>query len=53
MPWGKFTILSENKHCVKKIEVFQESISFNYRLRSEHWIVVEGIAKVEIKMKFF
>ena len=55
-PWGKFTILSKSKYWqVKKIEVCpQESISLQlHRLRSEHWIVVEGIAKVEINDEVF
>ena len=55
-PWGKFTLLTGNKNWqIKKIEVYpQESISLQlHRLRSEHWIVVEGIAKIEIENEEF
>ena len=55
-PWGKFTLLTGNKNWqIKKIEVYpQESISLQlHRLRSEHWIVVEGTAKIEIENEEF
>ena len=50
-PWGKFTTIEENKNWkVKKIEI-KSGASISLQLhehRSEHWIVVNGIANVEI-----
>ena len=50
-PWGNFKSISEgNSWQVKKLEINpQESISLQlHNHRSEHWIVVNGTAKVEI-----
>ena len=55
-PWGMFTLLSQNKNWqIKKIEVRpNESLSLQlHKFRSEHWIVIEGIAKVELNKKEF
>lgn len=49
-PWGKYEVLVDdaNNHKVKKITVFPgASLSLqSHRHRSEHWVVVKGIAKV-------
>jgi mannose-1-phosphate guanylyltransferase/mannose-6-phosphate isomerase len=48
-PWGKYEVLVEEKnHKVKKITVYPESrLSLqSHKHRSEHWIVVKGIAEV-------
>lgn len=49
-PWGKYEVLVENadSHQVKKITVFPgASLSLqSHQHRSEHWVVVKGIADV-------
>jgi len=53
-PWGSFTTLVEDENWkVKKIIVKPyQSLSLQmHKKRSEHWIVVEGRAKVEINNK--
>ena len=53
-PWGNYTSIVEGKNWkVKKIIVKpQQSISLQkHKFRSEHWIVVNGNAKVEIENK--
>ena len=54
-PWGNFITIEENENWkVKKIEINPGSrISLQlHKHRSEHWIVVSGIANVEIDDKF-
>ncbi|MFL0196624.1 mannose-1-phosphate guanylyltransferase/mannose-6-phosphate isomerase [Clostridium sp. WILCCON 0269] len=51
-PWGYYKVLEENKGSfkIKRIEVSQGN-KLSYQLhhhRSEHWIVVKGMAKVTI-----
>ena len=53
-PWGWFEVLSSSQfYKVKKIFVNPKaSLSLqSHKFRSEHWIVVEGIAKVTIDKK--
>lgn len=48
-PWGKYEVLIEDKnHKVKKITVYPgATLSLqSHKHRSEHWVVVRGIAKV-------
>jgi mannose-6-phosphate isomerase len=49
-PWGSFTILEEGKgYKIKRIEVkpnHRLSLQMHHH-RSEHWIVIAGIAKVQ------
>ncbi len=50
-PWGKYEVLIEKeRYKVKKIAVFPDSrLSLQSHLhRSEHWIVVRGVAKVHV-----
>ena len=50
-PWGSYTSISEGKNWqVKRIIVkSQESLSLQlHNFRTEHWIVVSGVALVEI-----
>ena len=50
-PWGSFQVLEEGlTYCVKKILVKPKGIlSLQSHLhRSEHWVVVQGIAEVTI-----
>lgn len=53
-PWGSFTILEESKdHKIKRIVVNPKhllSLQLHYH-RSEHWVVVQGTAKVTIGEK--
>lgn len=48
-PWGKYTILEENKNTkIKRIVVYpgaKLSLQMHHH-RSEHWIVVHGTAKI-------
>jgi mannose-6-phosphate isomerase len=48
-PWGSFTILEEGSgYKIKRIEVnpgHRLSLQMHHH-RSEHWIVISGIAKV-------
>ena len=48
-PWGTYTVLDEAKHYkIKRIEVHPGgtlSLQMHYH-RSEHWVVVAGVAKV-------
>ena len=53
-PWGNFTTIEENRLWkVKKIEINSGArISLQlHKHRSEHWVVVSGIASVEIEEK--
>ena len=48
-PWGTYTVLTEGKGFkVKLVEVLpHKRLSLQrHKLRSEHWVVVEGIAKI-------
>lgn len=55
-PWGTYTILEENEgYKVKQITVFpgaKLSLQYHHH-RSEHWIVVKGVATVTIDEKTF
>ena len=53
-PWGKFEVLSRGKNFqVKKIQVLPNcKLSLqSHRYRSEHWVVVEGKARVTLGEK--
>ena len=53
-PWGSYTILEQNgNYLVKNILVKPGGkLSLqSHRHRSEHWIIVEGIARVTINRK--
>ena len=53
-PWGKYTSISKGENWqLKKIIVFQgQSLSLQlHNFRSEHWVVVSGVALVEIDGK--
>ena len=55
-PWGNYTSLIEDKSWqVKIIEVRpSESLSLQmHNHRAEHWVVVKGIAKVQINEQIF
>ena len=55
-PWGSYTSIAEDKHWkVKKIIVNpKQSLSLqSHNFRSEHWVVVEGEAKVTLAEKVF
>ena len=48
-PWGTYTVLEENRHYkIKRIEVKPgASLSLQkHHHRSEHWVVVNGSAKI-------
>jgi len=50
-PWGTFTVLDEgNNFKVKRIEVLPgKRLSYQkHSQRAEHWVVVEGTAKVTL-----
>jgi len=50
-PWGSFTVLDEGEgYKVKRIEVLPgKRLSYQkHAQRSEHWFVVQGIAKVTL-----
>ena len=50
-PWGSFTVLDEGEtYKVKRIEVLpQKRLSYQkHSRRSEHWMVVAGVAKVTL-----
>jgi mannose-6-phosphate isomerase len=50
-PWGSFTVLDEGAdYKVKRIEVLpQKRLSYQrHEQRSEHWMVVAGVAKVTL-----
>ena len=53
-PWGKFENLYIDNHCkVKRITVSsQKRLSLQYHnFRSEHWLIVYGIAKIHLDGK--
>ena len=55
-PWGNYSSISEGKNWqVKKIMVEKgESLSLQlHNHRTEHWVVVSGLAKVEINKDVF
>ncbi len=50
-PWGTFTVLEEGRNFkIKRIEVFPEKRSSyqKHQHRAEHWLIVQGIAKVTL-----
>jgi mannose-6-phosphate isomerase len=50
-PWGSFTVLDEGAgYKVKRVEVLpQKRLSYQkHTRRSEHWMVVQGVAKVTL-----
>jgi mannose-6-phosphate isomerase len=50
-PWGSFTVLDEAEgYKVKRVEVLpRKRLSYQkHTRRSEHWMVVQGIAKVTL-----
>ena len=55
-PWGSYTVLeSSERHKIKNITVMPEkrlSLQLHYH-RSEHWVVVKGMASVTIDGKDF
>lgn len=55
-PWGTYTVLEEsNGYKIKKIEVNPgKRLSLQkHKFRNEHWIVVNGIATVEVDTQKF
>ncbi len=55
-PWGYYTVISQDKgYKVKLVEVLpKESLSLQrHKHRSEHWVVVEGKAKITNNNKIF
>ena len=55
-PWGNYISVDFSSHWkIKKIEVNPgASLSLQlHKMRAEHWVVVEGIAKIEINEKEF
>lgn len=55
-PWGTFTVLDEGElYKVKRIEVLPgKRLSYQrHNLRSEHWFVVQGTAKVTLNGEDF
>ena len=53
-PWGFYLTIEENNGCkIKKIEVHPgASLSLQKHLhRSEHWIIIKGLAKVQINQE--
>jgi mannose-6-phosphate isomerase len=55
-PWGSFTVLDEGKSFkVKRIEVLpQKRLSYQKHFqRSEHWFVVQGVARVTLNDQIF
>jgi mannose-1-phosphate guanylyltransferase/mannose-6-phosphate isomerase len=55
-PWGSYTVLeSSERHKIKNITVMPEkrlSLQLHYH-RSEHWVVVKGMASVHVDDKEF
>lgn len=55
-PWGTYTLLeASSEHKIKNITVLPDhklSLQLHYH-RSEHWVVVKGMACVEVKEKQF
>jgi mannose-1-phosphate guanylyltransferase/mannose-6-phosphate isomerase len=56
-PWGSYTLLEDSpKHKIKNITVYPEhklSLQLHYH-RSEHWVIVKGMACVEVNgQRFF
>jgi len=50
-PWGSFFVLSQtDTHKVKRLEIYaHSSLSLqSHEFRSEHWVVVEGEANVQL-----
>lgn len=55
-PWGKFEVLHDSINCkVKKLIIKPKSrLSLQYHNhRSEHWTIIDGIAKVYLDKKIF
>ena len=55
-PWGNYISLDYSSHWkIKRIEVNPgSSLSLQlHKMRAEHWIVVEGLAQIEINGKEF
>lgn len=55
-PWGTYTVLEEsNGYKIKRIEVKAKCrLSLQkHKYRNEHWVVVSGVATVEVEDKIF
>jgi mannose-1-phosphate guanylyltransferase len=55
-PWGSYTVLEEsNGYKIKKIEVnpWKRLSLQTHKYRNEHWVVVSGIATVEVNNNTF
>ncbi len=55
-PWGTYTVLEESTgYKIKRIEVKQNKrLSLQkHKFRNEHWVVVNGVATVEVDNKKF
>src|SRR5215472_12730636 len=55
-PWGRFSVLDEGRdYKVKRIEVTSgKRLSFQkHSRRSEHWMIVEGAARVTVGRRQF
>jgi mannose-1-phosphate guanylyltransferase len=55
-PWGTYTVLEESKgYKIKRIEVRpKKRLSLQKHIhRNEHWVVINGIATVEVQDKMF
>jgi len=50
-PWGSYEVLEVNsKYVVKRLKVTAGSVLSlqSHKYRSEHWVVVEGVAEITI-----
>lgn len=55
-PWGSYTVMEQGKgYKIKRIEVNpKQKLSLQlHKKRSEHWVVIEGVAKVTNGNKIF
>lgn len=55
-PWGKYKILSVGERFkIKLVEVFpHHRLSLQrHKHRTEHWIIIQGVAKITIEGKVF
>ena len=55
-PWGYYTVLEEGKgYLIKIIHVYsgQKLSVQSHNYRSEHWVVLEGVAKIILNDKEF
>ena len=57
-PWGWYQNIHEDEHCGYKVKIIHVDVGHtlslqSHKCRSEHWVIVKGIAQITIGKKTF